>query len=591
MTGQNGTDPAKKALESALAGDLDAVWVAVPALAALPAAELGRVKTKLSERFPRKLSMRDLNTAIREARQHEHIEHPGIAGDGRANIFADELQFASAIEATVNALARWNEPARIFAHDAALVEVLEGRIYPITPGRLREILALAVNFARRTGAQVVDVSPPDKIVSSVAERRRWPLPTLRAVTRVPVLRPDGSLVASAGYDPVTQLYHDPLPGVKIPAVPERPERSEVDAARKLLVYMLQDFPFVDQASRANHVGLMLTAVCRPAILGPAPMAVIDAAKAGTGKSKLSAVPQIVVFSGGGFMGWPRSERELRSSITATLRANPAGINVIDNMPPGRFSSPTLARLLTATTWEDRLLGENTMLRLPNLSTWIVNGNNIQPAGDLPRRCYLIKLEAPTAYPWERTGFAIQQFDRWIEENAGRLFAALLTLARSWYVAGCPAGRAGAVNSYTDWLRVVGGILTHAGIDGFLGNSEELTQDAEEDEGWTIFLAELAKIMPETFTTGDVVDKLYEKEADSQLTPDAEALRAILPEDLLSDRAFLDRWKLTTHLGRELRNREGTRYGRNNVHLQRLKGPARSKARLWKITVDTDAPQF
>ncbi len=592
MTHQNGngTDPIKAVL--ATVQDATGAFLAVPELARLSAVDYGIVKGQLRERLGTKLSVRDLDRAVNEARRAHGAAIGAVAGDGRVNLFPDELQFADVIEATVTALNRWNDPARLFVQSSLLVEVVGGQICPVTTGRMREILALAINFARRSGGTVADITPPEKIIGTVLERRRWPFPELRAITRVPVLRPDGTLVATAGYDQATQLYYDPLPGVTIPAVPERPNYDDLRDARALIDYMLQDFPFVDQASRTNYLAVMLTAVARPAIIGPTPLAVIDAAKAGTGKSKLSKVPQIVVFSGGGFMGWSKSERETAAAITSQLRANPGGVYVIDNIDPGAFSSGSLARLLTADVWEARLLGENTMLRLPNLATWIANGNNITPAGDLPRRCYLVKLEAQTSRPWERSDFTIQNFDRWIEENAGRLFAALLTLARAWYVAGSPAGKLQAVNSYTDWLRVIGGILANAGIPGFLDNNEDLIADSEEDEGWGIFLAELAKIMPEHFTTADVIDKLFDGDKDG-LTPKAEALRAVLPPDLLGERGFLDKHQMTKRLGEDLRKRDGTRYGRTNVYVRRMNEKTRTNQRLWQIslTADLETPGF
>ena len=580
MTEGNGTDRIQAAITAAQAGDANAPWTATKELAALSAAEYAQVKAQFRKALGTDLNLNDFNHAVAEARRTSRPS-TAVAGDGRTNIFADQMQFADAIQATVAALAQHNDPPFIFVQNENLVEVIDGRIYSTTSGRLREVLAQGINFARHSSDGPIDVAPPEKIVGSVLERRRWPLPTLRAVTRVPVLRSDGSIVARPGYDPVTQLYYDPLPNIIIPSVPERPDHNEVESANALVSYMLQDFPFVDLPSKTNYIGLALTAVVRPAIVGPTPLAVIDAAKAGTGKSKLSQVPQLLVFSGGGFMGWPRSERELRNQITSQLRANPGGVCVMDNMPPGRFSSPTLARLLTSTIWEDRLLGENTMLRLPNLSTWIANGNNIMPAGDLPRRTYLIKLEATTAYPWQRAGFVIENFDRWIEENAGKLFVSLLTLARAWYAAGCPAGQVNAVNSYTDWIRIVGGILGFAGFAGFLGNNDELVADSEEDEGWTVFLAELQRAMPEVFTTQDVVDRMYEIDGVG-LTAAAEALRAILPEELHADRLFLDKFQLTTKLGRELRNRVGTRYGSNNLYVQQDAARTRTGVRQWRI---------
>ena len=55
-------------------------------------------------------------------------------------------------------------------------------------------------------------------------------------------------------------------------------RAACDALRD----PIGDFPFVDDASRANSLALMLTPILRQAIPGPVPLALIDKPKRGTG---------------------------------------------------------------------------------------------------------------------------------------------------------------------------------------------------------------------------------------------------------------------------------------------------------------------
>jgi len=58
---------------------------------------------------------------------------------------------------------------------------------------------------------------------------------------------------------------------------------------KLLDSLLGDFPFADQASRANALALLLLPFVRPLIDGPTPLHLIEAAKPGTGKGLLADV--------------------------------------------------------------------------------------------------------------------------------------------------------------------------------------------------------------------------------------------------------------------------------------------------------------
>jgi hypothetical protein len=50
----------------------------------------------------------------------------------------------------------------------------------------------------------VEVSPPGPVLAAVLARRSWPgLPVLRRIISTPVLRPDGTLLQTPGYDPPT----------------------------------------------------------------------------------------------------------------------------------------------------------------------------------------------------------------------------------------------------------------------------------------------------------------------------------------------------------------------------------------------------
>src|SRR5207245_1206363 len=94
--------------------------------------------------------------------------------------------------------------------------------------------------------------------------------------------------------------------------------------------------------------------------------------------------------------------------------------------------------LTARVWKDRILGQSATVAVAQRATWAANGNNLRLGGDLPRRCYWIRLDAKTSRPWKRTGFTHPELIQWVSENRERLLAALLTIAVSWFAAGKPA---------------------------------------------------------------------------------------------------------------------------------------------------------
>jgi hypothetical protein len=71
---------------------------------------------------------------------------------------------------------------------------------------------------------------------------------------------------------------------------------------------------------------------------------------------------------------------------------------------------------------------------------------------------------------------------------------LLTMVRAWIVAGKPNGIAPKIGSFVKWSQVIGGILTYAGVEGFLGNAAELYDSADQDIAqWDLFLDEWQKL--------------------------------------------------------------------------------------------------
>ncbi len=123
-------------------------------------------------------------------------------------------------------------------------------------------------------------------------------------------------------------------------------------------------------------------------------------------------------------------------------------------------------------WKDRTLGKNENLYLPQRATWLATGNNLRIRGDLPRRCYWIRMDAKTARPWERTGFKHDDLVSWVSDNRGRLLAALLTIVRAWHTAGRPPAAVPTFGGFERWAMTVGSILAYLGIPGFLEKRED-----------------------------------------------------------------------------------------------------------------------
>ena len=221
--------------------------------------------------------------------------------------------------------------------------------------------------------------------------------------------------------------------------------------------------------------------------GPTPLHLIEKPTPGTGATLMvDAIATILTGAGASVMTEGRDEEEWRKRVTAKLRQVPS-IVLIDNLRH-KLDSAAVAAALTAPFWEDRILGASEMARLPIRCVWIATGNNPEFSNEMARRLVRIRLDAHVERPWQRAGFRHPDLMTWVRANRARLVAACLALCQAWIAAGRPRG-ARTIGSYENWAQVLGGVLEVAGIEGFLGNLDEMLE-ASDGEGavWRSFVS-------------------------------------------------------------------------------------------------------
>lgn len=400
---------------------------------------------------------------------------------------------------TSEALATVNPPAApvIFIRSGDLVHVVRdegGRpsVSPASETWIRSVLARSADWMKYNQfGEVKPTFPPMDVVRDMSVLSDLPFPGLTSVTEVPTLRPNGTIISEPGYDPNSGVYYAPAPTLKHFPLPDDPTREQVRAAVENINEAIGEFPYEDEASRANIFGLLLTPVLRPSVVGCTPLAVVDAPQAGTGKSLLIDVLSIITTGRPSAMvPYPYKEEEMQKQIGASLAAGRQLI-AFDNLE-GELRSPCLALALTAKEYEARILGFSRNMTVPNVSTWIVTGNNIRPTGDMPRRCYQIRLNARQAVPYRGREFKHPDLLKWVFSNRSELLHSLLVISRFWFSRGCPEGATGpAIGSFEDWHRKVSGILRAAQVKGFLANyTAFIEQEDESPRQWEGFLEQL-----------------------------------------------------------------------------------------------------
>ncbi|NIL59928.1 hypothetical protein HCB18_26160 [Salinispora arenicola] len=407
------------------------------------------------------------------------------------------------------------------------------------------------------------------------------LRTLRGVIHTPIVRPDGSLLEAPGYDPATGLLHLPEPGLTVPRVPDQPTDSDIRDAAKLLLEMIDGFPFVNPHHRANYLGTLLTPLLRALTPPPYKLHAIEAHQPGSGKTLLANLSRHI--HGGVFRAeMPDDDTELRKQITAILSITTGPVVVLDNVS-GALKSSTLAGLLTTDLWDDRPLGSTAWTRSTNDRLWTVTGNNISIGGDLPRRAIRTIIDPGQPNPELRTGFAITNLEAWVKERRGELLCALLTLVRAWVAAGKPLPVERASDSYAQWIRTVDGILSVTGIDGRFDDVSTQVEVGTDDDEWSVFLAAAFKAYKDQIWTAK--ELLGDVDAGNLITPGLISAEA-LPDELATKASKHPKGPvgISKSLGRWLTNREGRWAGDLAV---RCVGKDREGINQWQIRTNQD----
>ncbi len=351
------------------------------------------------------------------------------------------------------------------------------RIVPLPLPRLREMLSSAAEWRQAHKEDFSRVHPPLWAVQAVEARGQWSgVNPIEAIVETPVLRPDGTVLQTPGYDRLTGILYRPKE--QIPAIADNPTIDDARGAAELLLEVVADFPFAVESHRAAWLAAVLTPAMRHAINGCVPLTAIDANMRGAGKSLL--VDSISTIYTGNKMARttnPRDDEEFRKRITSVAIAGEQ-MMLIDNVA-SVLGCASLDAALTCDTWNDRVLATNEMTgALPLKTIWYATGNNLTIGADTARRTMHIRLESGEENPEERTGFAHPDLLGWVSRERGRLVAAVLTIARAYYLAGRPDQKLPEWGSFEAWSRMVRGAVVWLGYPDPAGDRRAFAQESD-----------------------------------------------------------------------------------------------------------------
>jgi putative DNA primase/helicase len=321
---------------------------------------------------------------------------------------------------------------------------------------LVRMLSQVAIFMRPTRDGEKPINPPEEVARGIlAGQDGWLFPSVAGVITSPTLRPDGSILATEGYDPTTKLYVAKIP--KMPPIPATLTKEDAARALSYLEALLTEFPFEDAASRSVALSGVLTTVCRGAF-PVAPMHAITAPTPGSGKSYLIDV--IAAIANGNFAAvftWSTSMEENEKRIDGAL-LDGCSIIAIDNISMD-FGGDKICQTVERPLASVRRLGQSDRFEVENRATVFATGNNLILKGDVTRRALVAVLDPRIDRP------ELRQFRRKptdvVFANRGQYIAAALTVVAAYMQASQP-NKLPSLASFEAWSDTIRSALTWLG---------------------------------------------------------------------------------------------------------------------------------
>lgn len=268
---------------------------------------------------------------------------------------------------------------------------------------------------------ILKTIPPDLVAMMLRDRAHL-FPSLSGISEWPMVSLGGQVIAGErGYDETTGLYFDIDPKLQLERVDPQ------DGWKFLREELLCDFPFENDLHALGALAMLLAFMQRP-MMKTCPAFAVVAPQPGTGKTTLLEVASI------GVHGTPivphafsHDDEELRKALQGLMMAKVPAV-LFDNIGRGKaVASDHLAKLITAESTADRVLGTSDTRKEVNTMLMTFTGNNISFVRDMASRVVVLHLNARTANPLRRS-FAHPDIRVWAREHRSKVLSALVAIA-------------------------------------------------------------------------------------------------------------------------------------------------------------------
>jgi hypothetical protein len=325
--------------------------------------------------------------------------------------------------------------------------------------QLGEMIERYIDYVDESGRSV-HLAPA--FVDHYLRRQDRALPTVAAISTLPLVLADGTLLDRRGLDRERGIVFR-VPGYIAAALPE-PDGC-TDAAVAAAMGYLVDGWLCDVA--ADYIGkaIIITAaltIIERSMLAERPAFFIMAGRRGGGKTTvLQMLCTAVTGNRPSAAAWSPNEEERRKALLSYLMTGLPAI-IWDNIPRGtQISCPHIEAALTSAFFSDRKLGVSETVVVSAATVQMFTGNNIRPRGDLASRSLQVRLEVDRHDPENRT-FRNPDPLGWTETHRPQILRALYTI-----LLGNPVQRSGAnvvpETRFKGWWRIVGSAVEHAAM--------------------------------------------------------------------------------------------------------------------------------
>jgi hypothetical protein len=391
----------------------------------------------------------------------------------------------------------------LYAHSGEVVEYRDGLLHSISAQLLRTLAEKHVVFYKTHGSSEsfanVNVTLDEGDARGLLVSPQFTECLNRIIhvntVRLPVLRSNGKVeLLPEGYDPETATLTD----AQVSYSEDMPFADAVAVIRDLF----SEFQFADgersqSVAVSVLVGLYSRQLIRSGELRPSFTIVKNAEGAGaTTCAACAIVPVLGSLPTGVKSG---DDEELRKQITSTMRCGQT-VLFLDNLK-GHLNSSALECFVSASKWEDRLLGRSEKVSWANDVTVVITGNGLTVSPDWRRRTLFIELHLSQERAEDKV-FARSLSVPKLQDMRPQILAACWSLIRHWNRVGRPQPTR-SHSAFPAWASTIGGIVEAAGFTCPFETARASIVADEDGEGMRQLV--IAMIPANKYTYSELVD--------------------------------------------------------------------------------------